>query len=90
VGSDKDPNLIAQTLQLIAQALALAIENLHLTACRIEPNMPGNDTSAKRLAHIEIMTTLIANHAPADLRALIPCADCRRAVAAKIASLTIQ
>ena len=80
---------MVQTLKLIIeQAVALAVENLHLTACRIEQNLPGNDS--ERLAHIEIMTTLIANHAPADLRALIPCIDCRRAVAAKISNLTIQ
>jgi len=35
--NDKDRNLMAQTLKLIIeQAVALAVENLHLTACRIE------------------------------------------------------
>jgi hypothetical protein len=91
VTNRKDRNLMAQTLTLIIeQAVALAVENLHLTACRIEKNLPANDTSKERLAHIEIMTTLIASHAPADVRALIPCVDCRRALAAKIPKLTIQ
>ena len=89
--NDKDRNLMAHTLKLIIeQAVVLAVENLHLTACRIEQKLPANSTSKERLAHIEIMTTLIANHAPADLCVLIPCIDCRRAVAAKISNLTIQ
>ena len=89
--NDKDRNLMAHTLKLIIeQAVVLAVENLHLTACRIEQNLPATDSSKERLAHSEIMTTLIANHAPADLRALILCIECRRAVAAKISKLTIQ